>query len=221
MNRCPRGLTPRSLTPRGFTLVEVVVALALLAVILAGLISALVTFAKSAERADARILASDDVRLVYAFLQQSLAEASPHLYQRPGDLVTQSWLHGTNAELEWLGLMPARHGVGGLYHLRLGIDASGDLVLGYLPYVGDDPGPDWSLAGNHLLLRGLDRFELSYRALDDTQWRPEWPALTVLPGRVQITIGRAREQWPPLVVPVLAAEPLVDIQDAQGFEGLR
>ena len=83
--------------PRGFTLIEVVVALALLAVILAGLVSALVTFAKSAERADARILAGDDVRLVYAFLQQSLAEASPRLHQRPGDLVTQSWLQGTAA----------------------------------------------------------------------------------------------------------------------------
>jgi len=207
--------------PRGFTLVEVVVALALLAVILAGLVSALVTFAKSAERADARILASDDVRLVYAFLQQSLAEASPRLYQRPGDLVTQSWLQGTATELEWLGLMPARHGVGGLYHLRLGSGADGDLVLSYLPYAGDDPGPDWSLAGTHLLLRDLDRFELSYRPLDHPEWRPEWLAATVLPARVQITLGRAGEQWPPLVVQVLAAEPFVDIQDSQGFEGLR
>lgn len=59
---------------RGFTLIEVVVALTLLAVILAGLIGALATFARSASRIDERTLASDDVRLVYAFLRQSLGE---------------------------------------------------------------------------------------------------------------------------------------------------
>ena len=89
---------------RGFTLIEVVVALTLLAVILAGLIGALATFARSASRVDERTLASDDVRLVYAFLRQSLGEASPRLRQRPEDSASVSWLQGDDARLEWLPL---------------------------------------------------------------------------------------------------------------------
>ena len=110
---------------RGFTLVEVVVALALLAVILTGLISALVTFARTSDRVDQRTQAGDDVRLVYAFLSQSLGPADPRMRTRPDDAVTLSWMQGTATELVWLGLMPARHGVGGLFHLRLGFQPFG------------------------------------------------------------------------------------------------
>lgn len=206
---------------RGFTLIEVVVALTLLAVILAGLIGALATFARSASRIDERTLASDDVRLVYAFLRQSLGEASPRPRQRPEDSVSVSWLQGDEAQLEWLGLMPARHGVGGLYHLRLGLGAGGDLFLYYLPYAGDDPPPDWNVAGAHLLLRGVTGFALAYRALDEPDWRPAWRDAEVLPARVRIALTRPGEVWPELVVPVLAAEPLVDVNRAEGFGEMR
>lgn len=203
----------------GFTLIEVVVALTLLAVILTGLISALITFARSAERVDQRTLASDDLRLVYAFLQQSLGEAAPRLRQRPEDSAAVSWLQGTDAELEWLGLMPARHGVGGLYHLRLGIGEGGDLLLRYLPYAGDDPPPDWSLASTHVLLRGLTGVAVAYRALDESGWRTEWLDAEVLPSRVRIAVARSGEVWPDLIVPVLAAQPLSDVNRAENFSG--
>lgn len=204
---------------RGFTLIEVVVALTLLAVILTGLISALVTFARTADRVDQRTLASDDVRLVYAFLRQSLGEAAPQLRQRPEDSAAVSWLQGTDAELEWLGLMPARHGVGGLYHLRLGIGEGGDLVLRYLPYAGDDPPPDWSLASSHVLLRGLTGFAIAYRVLDEYDWRPEWRDVEVLPSRVRMAVARPGEVWPELIVPILAAQPLPDANRGENFSG--
>lgn len=210
----------------GFTLIEVVVALVLLAVILTGLISALVTFARSAERVDQRTLASDDVRLVYAFLRQSLGAAAPRLRQRPEDSAAVSWLQGTDAELEWLGLMPARHGVGGLYHLRLGIGDGGDLVLRYLAYTGhdpagDDPPLDWSLASSHVLLRGLAGFAVAYRALDEPEWRTQWLDAEVLPSRVRIAVARTGEAWPDLIVPVLAAQPLADVNRSENFSGER
>ena len=223
MNSCPMNPCPVNPCPvnqrraRGFTLIEVVVALALLAVILTGLIGALVTFGRSASRVEERTLASDDVRLVYAFLHQSLGEASPRLHERPEDSAAVSWLRGDDAGVEWLGLMPARHGVGGLHHLRLGRDEDGDLILHYLPYTGDDPPPDWSAAGAHLLLRGLTGFAIAYRALDELDWRPAWVDAEVLPARVRIAVTRPGEVWPELVVPVLAAEPLADVNRSEDF----
>ncbi|MDD3650720.1 prepilin-type N-terminal cleavage/methylation domain-containing protein [Immundisolibacter sp.] len=206
---------------RGFTLIEMVVALTLLAVILAGLIGALATFARSASRIDERTLASDDVRLVYAFLSQSLGEASPRPHRRPEDSASVSWLQGDEAQLEWLGLMPARHGVGGLYHLRLRLAADGDLFLYYLPYAGDDPPPDWNAAAAHRLLRGLSGFAIAYRALDEPDWRPAWRDVEVLPARVRVALARPGEVWPELVVPVLAAEPLADVNRSARFGGMR
>lgn len=204
----------------GFTLIEVVVALVLLAVILTGLVSALVTFARTGERVDQRTLAGDDVRLVYAFLKQSLEPASPRVRTRPRDSAVVSWLQGTDSELEWLGLMPARHGVGGLYHLRLATERSGDrvrLMLYYLPYAGDDPPPDWSLAGAHLLLEDVTGLEISYRALDEADWRGEWLEAGVLPARVRISLAQGGSAWPALIVPVLAAQPRADVNRSEAL----
>ncbi len=204
---------------RGFTLIEVVVALVLLAVILTGLMSALVTFARTGERVDERTLAGDDVRLVYAFLKQSLEPASPRLRQRPEDSVAVSWLQGTESELEWLGLMPARHGVGGLYHLRLSAEQAPEggrtLMLYYLPYAGDDPPPDWSQASSHLLLEAVTGLEISYRALDEAEWRTQWLDTPVLPARVQISLAQGGSAWPALMVPVLAAQPRADVNRSE------
>lgn len=204
----------------GFTLIEVVVALVLLAVILTGLVSALVIFARTGERVDQRTLAGDDVRLVYAFLKQSLEPASPRVRTRPRDSAAVSWLQGTDSELEWLGLMPARHGVGGLYHLRLATERSGDgvrLMLYYLPYAGDDPPPDWSLAGTHLLLEDVTGLEISYRALDEADWRGEWLEAQVLPARVRISLAQGGSAWPALIVPVLAAQPRADVNRSEAL----
>lgn len=206
---------------RGFTLIEVVVALVLLAVILTGLVSALVTFARTGERVDQRTRAGDDVRLVYAFLKQSLEPASPRVRQRPEDSVAVSWLQGTESELEWLGLMPARHGAGGLYHLRLAVEKAPEggrrLMLYYLPYAGDDPPPDWSLASSHLLLEAVTGLEISYRALNEAEWRAQWLEAHVLPARVRISLAQGGSAWPALMVPVLAAQPRADVNRSEAM----
>lgn len=204
---------------RGFTLIEVVIALTLVAVILTGLVSALVSFGKTSTRVEERALTSDDVRLVYAFLEQSLSAAAPRVRVRPDDLVPVSWLEGSGTELEWLGLMPARHGVGGLYHLRLGVERGRRLVLYYLPYAGDDPPPDWGAAESHLLLDGVTAFDLAYRALDEDEWRAEWSATEVLPARVKVGLAVRGQAWPELIVPVLEAQPRPDLNRAESRGG--
>lgn len=212
-------MNPTSGADRGFTLIEVVIALTLVAVILAGLVSALVSFGKTSARLEERTLVSDDVRLVHAFLEQSLGAAAPRIRVRPEDAAPVSWFQGTATELEWLGLMPARHGVGGLYHLRLGMErGAGDgrrLMLHYLPFAGDDPPPDWSAAQAHLLLDGVTGFDLAYRALDDDEWRAEWRDTQVLPARVKMGLAVRGQSWPELIVPVLEAQPRLDVNRPQ------
>lgn len=212
-------MTPTAGPSRGFTLIEVVIALTLVAVILTGLVSALVSFGKTSTRIEERSLASDDVRLVYAFLEQSLGAAAPRVRVRPEDSVPVGWFEGSGTELEWLGLMPARHGVGGLYHLRLGVEGGRRLVLHYLPYAGDDPPPDWGAAESHLLLAGVTAFDLAYRALDEDEWRAEWSATEVLPARVKVGLAVRGQAWPELIVPVLEAQPRPDLNRSESRRG--
>lgn len=198
----------------GFTLVEVVVALTLIAVLLAGLVAALGTFGNTGSRLERRALASDDMRLVHAFLRQSLGAASARTHVRETDQVSTVWFGGMSDRVEWIGLMPARHGVGGLYHLRVSVvgeAGAAELVLAYRPYAGDDPDEASPPETSHRLLAGDLALELAYLALGETQWRSEWDDPQVLPGHVRIQVVQDGVQWPTLVVRVLAAERPADI----------
>lgn len=206
---------------RGFTLVEVVVALTLVSVIMLGLVTALGTFANTGSRLEHRALESDNVRLVSAFLQQSLAEASPRDYAREGDSAYTVWFAGEDEQIEWLGLMPARHATGGLYHFRLTFEPDADggrLFLRYLPYIGDDAAQEWGHAPEHLLLAEVDRFGASYQRLGSPEWLPRWRDPEVLPARVRIRVALNGSEWPDLIVRVTAAESGLEI-DGTRFDG--
>lgn len=214
----------RSHRTDGFTLVEVVVALTLVALIMLGLVTALGTFANTGARLERRALESDDVRLAHAFLRESLAAASPRYRVREHDSAQSVWFVGGPVQIEWLGLMPARHGVGGLYHLRLAFDAGyqrGRLVLQYVPYTGDDFPPSWPDAPTHLVLDAVDDFEVLYQRLGSQEWRQVWDDSHVLPGRVRVRVARDGGAWPDLVVPVTAAEPGVDVNESQPLGSAR
>lgn len=207
-------MTARRMRSSGFTLVEVVIALSLVSVIMMGLITAFVTFGNTSARVDRRAFESDDVRLVHGFLRESLASASPRLYLREDDGANVPAFVGEDVRLTWLGLMPARHGVGGLYHMRIDLerdDRGGRLMLRYLPFRADEPEPDWADAAEHLLLDGVSEFVLAYRQLGSDEWRTDWHDEHVLPGHVLIGLSLAEARWPALVVRVFAAEQVLDV----------
>lgn len=200
----------------GFTLIEVVVALSLVAVLMVGLVSALVTFGNTGSRLEQRALKSDDIRLVHAFLRQSLAAASALQHIREGDQVRTVWLSGDDRQVEWLGLMPARHGAGGLYHLKLHLARGADdrdlLLLDYRPYVADEESADWSAAGRHELIDGELAIRIEYLRAGDEAWQSFWDDPMVLPVLVRIGVERDGEVWPDLTTRILAAEPGVQMR---------
>ena len=199
---------------RGFTLVEVVIALTLVSLIMLGLVASLSTFGKTSARLEERSELADDMRLISGFLKQALGGASVKHLQTLDDGSSVPYFFGSEAAVEWLGNMPARHGVGGLHKMRLSVrDEPGgmDLTLQMLPFVPPDPlapssSPDWSLESPRVLIRGLDRFVLAYQALGEASWRAEWSNAVVLPGRVAVRISSGGVDWPELIIPVLEAE---------------
>lgn len=193
---------------RGFTLVEVVIALALLSLVMLGLLGAMRTLGDSGSRLDARAMRGDELRLSATFLREAIGLASPRSYQRPGDLEVRGYFLGNAQSLEWLGVMPARHGAGGISHMRLLPAQEGRvLVLQVVPFDPQRAEPDWSQAEEAWLVEDLEQLVIQYQALEGADWRNEWSVPSHLPGRVQIQIQAAGYAWPPLIIAVQAARP--------------
>lgn len=199
---------------RGFTLVEVVIALTLVSLIMLGLVAALSTFGSTSARMEARSEHADDMRLVSAFLRQTLGAASVKHLQQLDDGDSVPYFLGSATALEWLAPMPARHGVGGLHRLRLSLreEPDGmDLVLQLIPFVPPAPLeppalPDWSAESTRILVRGVEHFSLAYQRLGRDDWQAEWVDPEVLPGRIAVHIDGEGGAWPELIVAVLEAE---------------
>lgn len=214
---------------RGFTLVEILVAMSLLSLVMLGMASAMRTMADTESRVDTRLARTDKVRTIERFLLQVLGRVS---YQRASSLnraaapAAGSVQGGDVLRFEagadsiaWVGIMPARPGMGGRYFFRLAAEPSGqgqDLVLRHLPWSPEqaDLFPDWNSAESETIVRNLTSFSVeaqAERAPDaaaqaawTSAWQTGWPVATALPERLRLRIADEAGEWPLLIVPVRA-----------------
>ncbi len=214
-------------TARGFTLVEILVAMTLLSLVMLGMASAMRTMADTETRVDARMARTDKVRTIERFLLQVLGRVS---YQRASSLNRAAAPAAGSVQggdvlrfeagadsISWVGIMPARPGMGGRYFFRLAAEQAGQgqsLVLRHLPWSPEqtDLFPDWTAADSEVVVRDLAAFTVEAqadRAADaaaqatwSADWQTGWPVTTSLPERLRLRIADATGEWPMLIVPV-------------------
>lgn len=192
----------------GFTLVEVVIALSLMSLLMLGLVSALRSFAQTGERLEAQTMINDDVRLVSSLLYRAIGRSSSRLRQDVPDQNGKLWFAGTAETLDWAGHLPARHGAGGLTHLRLrresgGGDGAAYLMLYMARFDGDQTSPDWQLENRRILLEEVDALEIRYQGLNEggeRVWFADWLDQPRLPFMVQLLLSVRGRPWPPIVI---------------------
>jgi len=196
---------------RGFTLVEVLVATALLSLVMLGLVTAMRSFAQTETRIDERIRIDDDLRVSERFLRAVLATVSPRTKVTPAGAPKEIDFSGGADAMRWIGVMPARHGAGGLYRFRLyarpaGGDQPTALMLEFVPYV---PGFEGPLDPGSVQSRAMatDVGEIRLRYQDDLAagepWLADWPHADRLPRRIGLTVVGDRLPWPEMVVAVV------------------
>jgi general secretion pathway protein J len=202
----------------GFTLVEMVVAMALLSLVMLVLGSSIRSMGASAERVELRTARTDELRVATAFLRDIVGRTSAQRLEAPA---TGLMFAGTAGGMSWVGVMPARFGPAGRHFFRLAVEQDADgtagLVLRFIPWRWEQKAmPDWSRAESRVLVRDVAAVSFSYEGSGVAEgWLQAWPAQELkLPKRLRVSLSAAGSEWPPVI---LALHPLPASQGAGRF----
>jgi general secretion pathway protein J len=189
------------------TLIELVVALGLLALLVAALASALGVSARGSVLIETRAEQGEALRIAQSTLRRYLAQARPvrTLVNQRDQVV----FAGAPDGLGFVAVMPPWPSGGGLYAVRLTIEQSGGgraLVLTRQPTAGENAALEAG-AERAVLIEGVAALRWSYFGFDQGArqgaWRPDWRGQSELPKLVRLELQFADPRapaWPPLIV---------------------
>lgn len=192
----------------GFTLVELMIAIVLTAIIFTLGFGALRLATEGWGRTDRLVTRASDLRTVGELLRREVAQMVP---EQADDETRAISFVGAAQELAFIAPAPSQSGrLAGLYRYRFHFAATADgsaLVLDYRPY---EPGvaPGWE--GEHetaMLLPAVAEGSFAYygrREPDqDPEWLAHWDDPARLPERVRLALQPAgAAPWPELEFPV-------------------
>ena len=191
----------------GFTLVEILVAMALMSVVMLALGAAMRTIAQTEGRVDQRLEQADEMRVAASFLSATLERISPRKNAAVTQVGSSLYLFaGAPNAVMWVGVMPARYGAGGRYFFRLALESQGPnraLVIRFAPWSassrlsglgrGRVPGSggrcDWLWPG--IRRRGWLECRLGGR---------NGPMRSGFPSRIRISLRTPAGDWPFLTI---------------------
>ena len=181
----------------GMTLVEVMIASVIFAMIMAAVVAAMRTFGQSYDRLQQVTDQTSRKREVDRFLRYALEDA----------LLDPGYFDGSSSEVMWVAPIDRAGSAGGLQHLKL--ERSGrSLLLTFAPFdrfADPQSKPDWGAVVDSVeLLDNADRLEVSYRAAPGDDWSAtlQLDDTTVgsMPWGIQLSITSDGKLWPPLTV---------------------
>jgi general secretion pathway protein J len=201
---------------RGFTLIELSIALVLLALMASTLYGSLSLAGTSWDRGEAKAQQTGEMRLTEDFLRRTLTAQHPLRLQK----VVEKPLYfaGTRDSLAYAAALPGRAGAG-MYYFRVAVTPNGDssrLTLGrVIPDYAAQGLPDFGSADFSVLADKVREVRFGYFGRDpgaadlvNPTWRDRWDDPQRLPDLIRIDVTTASgAPWPTLVVePRLAPE---------------
>lgn len=193
----------------GFTLLEVLAALVLLALLLVGVYSGIRTATHSVRSGTAAIERIDQMRSAQQFLRRELAQSltQPISHTDHGEPI---YFEGSAREMRYVAPLPGYLGKLGpqLQRLQLVDDGHGglrlELSLALLPPDGQPPQP---LGEPQVLLDHIKAGSFTYRGVDRQgaalPWSPAWADGRLLPQLVRVELQvLGTVDWPQLDVPL-------------------
>jgi general secretion pathway protein J len=191
----------------GFTLVEVVVALAILSLVMLATITGLRTLANTQVSLGRMTERVDGIRAVSSFLRDTMESAAVGssgggslALGGGGSSRESAYLELAPDGLAWKSTILIGERFGGSYLLRVAREEE-QLVLRWQE--GDASGRpgDWSQAPARTLVEGLQDFEVSWRETIRGDWRQQWERGDKV-GWVRLQVKAGNRYWPELIMQV-------------------
>ena len=193
----------------GFTLIEVLVAVGLLAFGMTLAIAALRGATQASGHAEAAARRSERLRAVQGLLRTQLSGALPITYSNDPDSGESHVLTGKSDEVVFVAGMPGYLARGGAYlqTLKLEPTAAGKQLLFNFQQLSPD-GPLPAERPPHVLLDGIAEAKFEYRTLDSQgrpgPWQAQWTQNGALPPllRLRLRFTDPAKTWPEFIVAV-------------------
>lgn len=233
----PHERATRNILLRGFTLVEALVALAVLSLIVLGLSGAMRTLGEVQQRVALRQARGESmeatVRVLRTLLEQPVRELFTPTRDTPGWPMRRIRYVVGAQSVEWVGIMPARPAMGGVTEFRLAVEPDPyragvrNLVLRYRPRAevqGGHAFVAWEHAAAEILLSDIRELTIWVRSLQrpvgwsvnqpwDDAWRRDWPAaVRDVPQLLRLDIADALGAWPPVWIAVRPTPPSLAVR---------
>ena len=216
----------------GFTLLEMLIALAVIGLIMLLLFGGLRLASRTWEGVESKAQATEAQRLARGFLRRSLLQARQQFWRVDGRQV--ALFFGDREQLEFVTPLSGHVGLGGLYVMRIGLqrnDVDGaDLILqrwllNTQVLEGSDAGiPQWQplerpgatevptdgpqgVYGANRLVADIQEIEWEYfgniKGEREARWHEEWRDQPSLPTLVRLRLLGA-DEWPDMVVALVS-----------------
>jgi general secretion pathway protein J len=189
----------------GMTLIEVVIALVLFALIALALVSGMNTMGQTLTKSTQRIDQISDMRIISQFLRRTVS--STQAFFLPAADGHNVDFYGESNSLLFVGNMSGYQGPGGLHLIRIYTqpsDISGQQRL-FMQFIPWQPGAGWApnfaQSKPELLINGVTLFKLHYLAPEGGDaWQSQWTRLDQYPAAVRIQIAVHDRFWPEMVI---------------------
>ena len=197
---------------RGFTMIELMIALVLLALMSAVLFGSLNLAGRSADAGAAKAEATSGMRLAGDYLRTQLAAQHSQRMRKIQDFPL---LFGGEADqLRYAAPLPGRVGLGGMWYYRLklatvaGRQKPSLILERIIPDVNSPDRLDFNDAERSVLADDIKELKIGYYgvntggSVDDTPtWRDQWDDPQLLPQLIRVDVTPEKgSAWPTLVI---------------------
>ena len=193
---------------QGFTLIELSVALVLLALMASVLYGSLSLAGTSWDRGEAKAQHTGEMRLTEDFMRRTLISQHPlRMHKAPDQPL---YFVGTNDSLAYAAALPGRAGAG-MYYFKIAVTPNGDrsrltlarVIPDYAATSPPDFGTDFSVLADGIAEVRFGYFGRDAGAADTVTptWRDRWDDPQRLPDLIRFDVKPASgTPWPTLVV---------------------
>lgn len=195
---------------RGFTLLELTIALLLLALMAAVMVGSVSLSARSWDGGEAKATEVAEMRQTQEFLRGQFSAQYPQRIKKAVELPLM--FAGDRDEIRYAAALPPRVIEGGVYFFRLALASAGtanDLILErVIPPPDAAELPSFDASDRSVLAKGIAELRIGYfgrdpnaQAAAEPTWRDRWDDPQRLPELLRIDVKPERgPPWPTLVV---------------------